>query len=162
MAVEAAKHGYEPKYDKRARPLHVSGVGHGSQQAPYDCTLPVAFRQKGDDEATGSGATIGHVKIPTVNNSDLPGLLGLDALRRNRAVVDFSTLEVFFLGPGDHQLAKAMPPGTERFQAELAPSGHMVLPCCEFGSVSSNAAPSLTLITQTRPTNSSPSRPRMQ
>ena len=61
-------------------------------------------------------------------------------------------MELHFCGPGDCDLAKATPPGTDTFQLELAPSGHMVLPCCEFPSSSSQGAPedyTLTVISRT-------------
>ena len=69
---------------------------------------------------------------PTVSKSDLPGLLGLAALTKNRGILDFNTMELHFCGPGDYDLGKALPPGTDTFQLEKAPSGHMVLPCCEY------------------------------
>ena len=43
-------------------------------------------------------------------------------------------MDLHFCGPGEYDLVKALPPGTDSFQLELAPSGHMVLPCCEFPS----------------------------
>ena len=42
----------------------------------------------------------------------------------------------------------AMPPGTDCFQAELAPSGHMVVPCCEYGPPGQEEEHSLTLLTR--------------
>ena len=42
----------------------------------------------------------------------------------------------------------AMPPGTDCFQAELAPSGHMVVPCCEYGPPTQEEEHSLTLLTR--------------
>jgi hypothetical protein len=118
----------------------------------YDCTLPVALRQK-----DGTTVAVGQLVTPTVSSSDLPGLLGLSALKRNRAILDFNTMELHFCGPGDYDLAKAIPPGTDTFQLEVAPSGHLVLPCCEFstttGSPPSMEEHTLTLISRT-------SRPR--
>ena len=121
----------------------MSGVGHGSQSAPYDCTLRMAFRRQG----TGDSA-IGTMTTPTIANSDLPGLLGLQSLRKNRGILDLNTLKVYFAGPGDYDLEKAMPPGTEVYQGELAPSGHMVLPCCEFSKdkTAKSDSSSLTLV----------------
>ena len=40
-----------------------------------------------------------------------------------------------FCGPGNYDLEAALPPGAERFQGELAPSGHLVLPCGEFSGL---------------------------
>ncbi len=67
-------------------------------------------------------------------------------------------MELHFCGPGDHELAKAAPPGTDAFQLELAPSGQRVLPCCEFPSVGSHAASeeyTFTLISKTSQQKSS-------
>ena len=146
IAQLAARNGKCPTYEKRTRPLSVSGVGHGSQAAPYDCTLPISLRQA-DNQTVSTGT----VTTPAVANSDLPGLLGLNALRKNRAVIDFSTMKMYFAGPGNCDLERAMPPGTSCFQCELAPSGHMVLPCCEYGDgLKSRNEGELTLVTQRR------------
>jgi len=128
MAQEAARNGRKPSYTKRQRPLKVSGVGNGSQSCQYDCLLPVAFRQDEEQDPRE-----GHISIPTVSGSELPGLLGLTALRKNRAILDLHTMKMYFAGPGEYNLLSALPPGTDCFQAEIAPSGHMVIPCCEFG-----------------------------
>ena len=84
--------------------------------------------------------TLGELCTPTVHNSDLPGLLGLTALRNNKAIIDFDNLRLHFLGPGDSTLERSLPPGSETFQLEVAPSGHIVLPCCEFESPSAGRA----------------------
>ena len=58
--------------------------------------------------------------------------IGTRCAEEERAILDLATLKVYFAGHGDYDLTKELPPGTECFQGELAPSGHMVLPCCEF------------------------------
>ena len=127
MAQAAARNGKKPTYEKRTKALNVSGVGHGSQSAPYDCTLPISLKQ-----VDGLTVSSGTVTTPAVADSDLPGLLGLTALRKNKAIIDFSTMMMYFAGPDEYDLSKALPPGTDCFQGELAPSGHMVVPCCEY------------------------------
>eukprot|EP00974_Lingulodinium_polyedra_P009374 897586-Lingulodinium_polyedra.AAC.1 len=42
-----------------------------------------------------------------------------------------------------------MPAGTDAFQLELAPSGHMVFPCCEYQSASTANEHALTLVSRT-------------
>ena len=94
---------------------------------------------------------MGQITLPAVQNSDMPGLLGRMALRKNRAVWGFFTDQLHFLGPGDYDLSKAFPPGTDTYQLEHAPSGHSVLPCCEYsGTASSSSDSSLTLVTRMR------------
>ena len=139
----AARNGHKPSYEKRPRPLQVCGVGNGSQECHYDCVLPVAVRPGSQEQAN-----IGNLQVPAVSNSDLPGLLGLTALRNNRAVLDFNTLRLYFCGPGDYELDKEVPPGTDTYQLEFAPSGHIVLPCCEYQKASTSSQHSLTLLTK--------------
>ena len=145
VAINASKNGLRPSYSKRTKPLRVSGVGNGSQACTYDCNLPVALKH--DD---GNDVSLGTLSVPTVPNSDLPGLLGLNPLRKNRGVLDLNTLKLYFLGPGDYDLATAMPPGTDCFQCEIAPSGHLALPCSEFSANQDNQSSEHTLTLMSR------------
>ena len=61
-----------------------------------------------------------------------PACLGLAALQKDRAVLDLSSLKLHSCGPGDIKIDAGLPPGTETFQLGKAPSGHIVLPCCEY------------------------------
>jgi len=142
VAIAASRNGHKPSYQKRARPLQVSGVGNGSQSCGYDCRLPVGLRQAGSQQVS-----LGELTIPSVQDLNLPGLLGKLSLKRNRAVWDFVTDTLYFMGPGDYDLAKAMPPGTDSYQLETAPSCHSVLPFCEYAPASSITEHTLTLVT---------------
>ena len=103
--------GHRMSQAKRVRPLSVSAVGSGSKQALYDATLSVACLA--DDDRAVNGA----FTAPVVPNAGLTGLVGLDALERLRAVVDFITgVMNLLLSPGDHTLAEAFPPGTSSFK----------------------------------------------
>ena len=101
---------------------------------------------------------MGSLTAPAVANSDLPGLLGLNSLRHNRAILDFATLRLHFVGPAGIEVEKHLPPGSESFQTELAPSGHMVLPCCEYQRGSIDKDHTLTLIAQKASTTGSGSQ----
>ena len=147
VAMRASKNGHRPTYEKRPRPLQVSGVGHGSQACNYDCHLPVSVRH------VGGQRSLGELTIPAVQNSEMPGLLGGQALRNNRCLWDFTTDKLYFLGPGDYNLERALPPGTDVFQLERAPSGHSVLPCCEFSDRDTHTEHTLTLLTRNRDIN---------
>ena len=143
VAMLAKKNGHSPSYNARPRPLEVCGVGNGSQSCHYDCTLPIAIQPE-----NASDTNIGDLRVPAVSNSDLPGLLGLTALKKNRAVLDFTTLKLYFCGPNDYELEKGLPEGTDVYQLETAPSGHIVLPCCEYQKASSSSDHSLTLLSR--------------
>ena len=87
----AKRNGHRPSYSERPRPLEVCGVGNGAQLCHYDCNLPVAIQPKNTNETN-----MRDLRVPAVSNSDLPGLLGLTALKKNRAVLDFTTLKLYF------------------------------------------------------------------
>ena len=140
----AKANGQKPVHKLRERALQVSGVGNGSQQCHYDCDLPVALRPKGQDKLQS-----GVLHVPAVSDSDLPGLMGLTALKSNRAILDFNTLTLYFCNDAPYDLDKTLPQGTAKYQLETAPSGHLVLPGCEYKVGSNNEDYSLTLVSKT-------------
>ena len=109
IAVNCSKHGYKPTYEQRSTPLNVSGVGNGSQQCNFDAHLPIALKTM-----TGE-VRVGDMNTPTISESDLPGLMGLTAMEKNRAVLDVNTKRLYFLGPGDYELDQEVPPGTAQY-----------------------------------------------
>ena len=151
VAREASRHGYKPRYERRTRSLSVSGVGNGSQECHFDCELPIALQKHDENDIS-----VGTITTPTVSGSELPGLLGLQALKKNRSIIDMTSNKIYFVGPGDFDLMKALPPGTECYQCEEAPSGHLVLPICEFNrnGAQKGTIPehSLTLVTKPKVT----------
>ena len=86
------------------------------------------------------------LEVPAVDNSDLPGLMGLSALKKNRAVLDFNSLTLYFCGKDHYDLGAALPANTDKYQLETAPSGHLVLPCCEYKTGNMSRDYSLTLM----------------
>jgi len=129
VAKSASDSGRQPEQTKRDRPLHVSGVGNGSQECQFNVKLPVAFKQVDGRHSKGT------FQIPTVPNSELPGLLGLQSMRERKTILDLHNLQIHFLGPADYDLSTNLPPGTESYQCELSPSGHMMLPCGRYAGV---------------------------
>ena len=75
----------------------------------------------------------GTYDTPTIPNSQLPALLGLTAARNGRVIIDAARNRVYMVGPGEYDLLTALPPGTQSYDCVYAPSGHMLLPCAEFG-----------------------------
>ena len=122
LATKALKTGRKPKEEPRTRGLKVAGVGTGSQTCHYDVHLPCAI------PLADGGVLKCTFTTPTVPNSTLPALLGLQSLKNSRAIIDTNDSKVYFLGPGDYDLMKGLPPGTKQIQCEHAPSGHMMMP----------------------------------
>eukprot|EP00974_Lingulodinium_polyedra_P017063 1657181-Lingulodinium_polyedra.AAC.1 len=54
-------------------------------------------------------------------------------------------------------MERALPEGTDSFQLELAPSGHLVLPCCESQKGRTADEHSLTLVSRGQPAPQQPS-----
>jgi hypothetical protein len=113
-----------PKQQRRDRPLNVSGVGNGSQTCTHDCTLPISLVDLDGEPLRGTFTT------PTVNDSSLPALLGLNTLIDRRAILDMTTMRLHFTGPGETTVN--LSPGSRTFQCHQSPSGHMMLPCCNY------------------------------
>jgi hypothetical protein len=125
IAKRAQARGEHPGYQRRPRPLLVSGVGEGSQACTHDSVLPLSMRALSGQDFRGNFV------CATVPNSSLPGLLGLESLRKNRCVIDFVNLKLYMCGPDDVKIAQAMPQGTDVFECLISPSGHLAVPCCE-------------------------------
>ena len=149
-AQVAISHGRAPSQARRPRTVSVMGVGNGNQTCAHNCTLPIGLTRASGGSLNGTFTT------PVVANSDLPGLMGLHTMRRNRCVLDMVNLQLHMCGPEDIKLS--LPTGTETFRLEIAPSGHLVLPCGSFASVRSNPLTTSELVLQTTTTDG-PSEP---
>ena len=128
--VILAKRQNQIEQTRRSRPLNVSGVGTGSQACTHNVQLPVAVQLD-----NGAGFLEGTYTAPIVPNSSLPALLGLEACHRERAIIDCLNNKLYLAGDGDFDLLKALPPGTKVISLELAPSGHMMIPCADFAGL---------------------------
>lgn len=133
-AVLAGRNGLKATQTRRERPLQVSGVGKDAQTCTHDCGLPIALKTVDD---RGIAALF---KTPTIDDHALPALLGLKTLIEQRAIMDFTKMQISFSGPGETRIEFS--PGTDTFQMYQAPSGHLMLPCCEYQSTRNNASSS--------------------
>ena len=61
--------------------------------------------------------------------------MGLDSLHSSRAIIDTISGCVYFLGPGDYDLLKHLPPGTQKIQCEYAETGHLMMPVDSFSEL---------------------------
>ena len=121
----AGRHNEKAKQTRRESPLKVSGVGKEAQVCTHDCELPIALKTEDGRVVTGK------YTAPTINDHALPALLGLKTLVERRAIMDFTTMQLTFTGPGESRINFS--PGSDTFQMYQAPSGHLMLPCCEYG-----------------------------
>ena len=115
-----------PKFEQMDM-LGVQGVGKASQSTCTRVTMPISmFGMDGEYVAP----MVGTADEP----SDIPALLGLRSLKKFRSILDVINDKLYFIGPGDVQII--LPPGSRTMDLEISPSGHMLLPCSEFGAKS--------------------------
>ena len=135
-AVLAGRSNKKSKQTKRDTALKVTGVGKDAQECTYDGALPVALRTLDNRVVSGT------YKSPIVNDlgseHPVPALLGLRTLIEQRAILDFTTMQLSFTGPGTSRIEFS--PGTDTFQLIQAPSGHLMLPCCEYQRADESSA----------------------
>jgi hypothetical protein len=134
----AHKHGFKAQKKVRERPLTVSGVGHGCQQASTDFRLPCAFPMTNGDGPLGltSGKKAIHATLdmPSLPNSDTPGLMGLLAVRKYGGIIDTRNVKMYLntATDVDFNLLHLLPPGYKEIDCHFASSGHMMAHCCEY------------------------------
>jgi hypothetical protein len=113
-------------------PLVIQGVGTGTQECQWEVTVPITLPR------ADGGHSMDKYSSPSVPGSALPALLGLKSLVGHRAVIDCITKKLYLAGPGG--IAIDPSPGTEIFQLEQAPSGHLLLPVNSFGKATRQPA----------------------
>ena len=135
VAREAMQNGRTPKQVLRDRPLKVAGVGNGSQQANYNCRMPIAIEDINGEIETGD------FEFPVLESQgidgdtggeDVPGLLGLDSLENQLSIIDHVHNRLYRCGPGEFDLMTALPPGTKCHQLYKAATGHLILPITHY------------------------------
>ena len=114
------------------KPRSVQGVGNGSQTAQYQVELTAGLQ-----DTSGNLYEETYV-APCLENSGVPGLMGIQSLERNDALIRCKTGEIWFLGRGGVKIEPS--PGSRHFQMRKAKSGHWLLPISKFGSKGAKSA----------------------
>jgi hypothetical protein len=126
----AAEHGQGTKTEARAT-QSVEGVGTGASTINQQATVPVCV-------STGH---VGSFKTAVVSDSDLPALMGLEGLERNRALIDISGRKLIYVGKGGYELK--LSPNSIVMGLEKVPTGHLILPATEWNVKRIKAGPEL-------------------
>ena len=101
----------------------VEGVGTGSSKITHKAKVPVC---------TANGIQ-GIFEASIVSDSDLPALMGLETLEKNKALIDVSNRKLIYVGSGGYELK--LSPGSVTMSLEKVPSGHLLLPSSEWASL---------------------------
>ena len=135
---------YSQKLMPQAR--MVRGVGNGAQSARYEVNLTA-----GIEDTDGNFYEESYV-APCIENSGVPGLMGIQSLERNNALIRCRTGEIYFLGEGGCDIRPSL--GSRRFQMVKAKSGHWMLPVTRFRQSGAKTS-GITLTTAAAATSSS-------
>ena len=124
LAQQASEHNQSTTWCTRhsSRAPQFSGIGHGTRKAILDVSLPTAMESADGQRRTGT------YEAPCLQDSDIPGVIGLKALEENGALLDIAHNKLYFVGQGYCNLIAHLPPGTECFDLHKSSSGHLVLP----------------------------------
>ena len=79
----------------------------------------------------GGPLVAGTFTAPEIESAKVPVLLGLKALTRMKGIMDMGENRLIVPGPGG--IEWRMSPGTVVYPLEPTHSGHLLLPCSEFG-----------------------------
>ena len=117
----ATKFGRQTFIRSTTKPMTVEGVGKGTQSCKGEAKVPICLHtQSGNRKDT-------HYEAQFIENSEIPALLGLDTLKRKRAVLDCYNGILYEAGDGEYKLQ--LPSGSTQYQLEEGASGHWLLPC---------------------------------
>lgn len=84
MAEKAIAHGKHTQQTRMTEPLHIRGVGDGSQRCEWEVVCPIAV------PTVDGPASYGLMTSPVVegSGSELPGLLGLRTIEEHKGILD--------------------------------------------------------------------------
>ena len=101
----------------------VEGVGTGSSKITKRSIVPVCL----------SNGLQGTFESSVIEDSELPALMGLETLERNRAIIDVANKRLIYVGAGGYELK--LSPGSVTMLLEKVPSGHLLLPSAEWSAL---------------------------
>ena len=142
--------GHSSSQQKLAQPLHIHGVGQGSQVCKWSANMPVAVRTRTPPTAASASGSRGsqdahdeevvrlmRVEAPICSGagSDLPGLLGLRTIEERKGVIETAKGQQFltFPGPGGYRIV--WEPGAIHLPLTKAPSGHLCVELDHFDQI---------------------------
>ena len=128
------------QYEELQEPQGVMGVGQHASTATHVAAVPVGMADQGiepDDNFK--------YKATVITNSDVPALLGLQSMIASNCILDLrpgrmhmyttedaSAIEIKFAPKKEHKVG--------RLKMATAQSGHLMLPCSQFQTMSPSTA----------------------
>jgi len=128
LCAKAHLSGLSESWHTLDKVLGIEGVGKQAQTVTHGVRVPISL-----DACSG----VTFYDSPVVQDSYIPGLLGLRSLEEKESVLDLRVSErKLYCGP-----VKIVPlPGCVVHQLEPAASGHLILPCDNFNNTHAAAS----------------------
>ena len=123
MAELARQHGHGTAYTPLRSIMNVDGVGKGSTECKQSAVVPVVT-------ADGRLSTY---TAPMITDSEIPSLLGLNTMTKQRVLLDLVHDKYIMVGAGGFELK--LSPGSTVLDLKRAPTGHIMLPCSHWDKV---------------------------
>jgi hypothetical protein len=110
--------------------ISVGGIGQGDDSCENSVTLPACL----------ADGHVGTYTAPVINNRQIPALLGLESMTRQRAIIDTHNNIMICAGQGGYKLN--LSPGSKTYKLEKSKTGHLFLPITEWQKFSSRSSSS--------------------
>lgn len=123
MAKIAEQNGHGTSFTPLKSVMNVDGVGQGTSECKQSAVVPVVT-------ADGKLSTY---TAPIITNSEIPSLLGLNTMTRQRVILDLIHDKYIMVGPGGIEMK--LSPGSTVLDLKRAPTGHLMLPCSHWDKV---------------------------
>ena len=145
LATDAIANGATVTTEKLDKPFVIGGVGNGTQSCHFRLNIDLAV------PTTNGSATTFNWKPPIVEGtgSGLPGLLGLNSLEENRAIIDVGNKKMIYPGPGE--VTYNLPPGSIEMPLQKnSHGGRLCLTVNEYAKAKLAQAANNTIVQPTR------------
>ena len=118
-AQEAGRPG--PRYQRRQKPLVMSGIGTGYLVATHEVLHAVGL----------PGSADALHKASELPESRTPGILGQNSLSEKGSFIDCAQKRMYAVGRGGYEIRFSL--GSLMYPLKTSKAGHLMLPCAEFG-----------------------------
>ena len=127
--------GHTPTQQPISPPIQIAGVGNGVNTCSYRYRGPVALPAPPNEPAHLMEISAAIVDPP---GHGLPGLIGMDILRSQKAILDVGGQRLIFPGEGDVTIT--LPPGSMETPLVVAPSGHLCMLLDDYGNLATGGS----------------------
>ena len=108
-----------PQFFDLSSAISVGGVGAGKQESRTGVRLVMGVDGKTEQ-----------FEAPMLRDSEVPALLGIRSLKRQRALMDCFTGKLYLVGSGGYRLQ--LSPGSRTRSLHESHSGHWIMPCTDW------------------------------